>query len=599
MDNVYAQLSGFSLAATGIEIVDGSGRTLEGTTDNNVLNFTGVTLINVPLVDGGDGNDSIIGSAGGDTIAGGYGNDTLIGGAGDDFIYAGYGDDSFAGGDGVDTIDFRYNSSPMTFNMTAGTALFSDGSVEAMAGFENLYGGDGNDSITGTGGANRLWGEGGDDTILGGAGNDTISGGAGADSLNGQGGIDTIDYAYATGALAINLVTQTATSSGGGSEVFASFENAIGGQGDDSILGTGAANTLDGQGGNDTINAGGGDDTVAGGFGNDSLIGGAGVNTLDYSYSSAAGSINLATATADFANDDDTFTGFVNAIGSTGANTITGSGGANLIDGIAGYDSLLGGGGADTLLGGDGADTLNGQAGVDRLEGGAGDDLYLFDGSADQFVELAGQGTDRVSSALTYTLVAGSNIENLSLTGTAAINGTGNELGNVIAGNGSANVLSGLAGADTLNGGGGSDSLNGGADSDRLIGGVGNDTYDGGAGTDTIAYTASFFGSGDVTAGTVEVLSGGIGDRIDFAAIFEGQLLRGGVVLGTTGVDVAIGGGAFEAGISNVRFLAATDVLQIDLNNDGVFTAGSDFQLGMAGVNSVTYNAAGDYFQLA
>lgn len=97
---------------------------------------------------------------------------------------------------------------------------------------------------------------------------------------------------------------------------------------------------------------------------------------------------------------------------------------------------------------------------------------------------------------------------------------------------------------------------------------------DGGTGTDSIVYTATGFASGDVTAGTAEVLTGGAGDRLDFTA-------------------------AFEAGLSNVRFLAATDVLQIDLNNDGIFTAGSDFQLSMAGVSSVTYNAAGDYFQLA
>ena len=62
-------------------------------------------------------------------------------------------------------------------------------------------------------------------------------------------------------------------------------------------------------------------------------------------------------------------------------------------------------------------------------------------------------------------------IENLTLTGTAAINGTGNALDNVITGNDGNNVLTGLAGADTLFGAAGND---------KLIGGAGGDTLNGG-----------------------------------------------------------------------------------------------------------------------
>jgi Ca2+-binding RTX toxin-like protein len=74
--------------------------------------------------------------------------------------------------------------------------------------------------------------------------------------------------------------------------------------------------------------------------------------------------------------------------------------------------------------------------------------------------------TDTINSSITTT--AGTNIDNLTLTGAAAINGTGNALDNVITGNAAANTLSGLAGNDTLNGGAGAD---------NMIGGDGNDTY--------------------------------------------------------------------------------------------------------------------------
>ena len=121
------------------------------------------------------------------------------------------------------------------------------------------------------------------------------------------------------------------------------------------------------------------------------------------------------------------------------------------------------------------AETLVGTTGADRLVGLAGDDTYVVDNVGDVVVENANEGRDTVNASVSYTLVA--NVENLSLTGSAAINGTGNELSNTMWGNNAANVLDGGAGSDWLFGGAGNDTLRGGISSDYLYGDTGNDTY--------------------------------------------------------------------------------------------------------------------------
>jgi Ca2+-binding RTX toxin-like protein len=111
----------------------------------------------------------------------------------------------------------------------------------------------------------------------------------------------------------------------------------------------------------------------------------------------------------------------------------------------------------DNILTGDNDDILSGGKGVDTLIGSKGNDIYVVDSATDVITENVSEGTDTIKSSITFSLATLPNIENLTLTGIAAINGTGNAVNNVIIGNGANNILTGAAGKDTLTGGLGSD----------------------------------------------------------------------------------------------------------------------------------------------
>ncbi len=99
----------------------------------------------------------------------------------------------------------------------------------------------------------------------------------------------------------------------------------------------------------------------------------------------------------------------------------------------------------------------------------------MVDNAGDVASEAPDAGTDTVLAAVSYAL--GSNLENLTLTGAATINATGNTLANTLVGNNSNNVLDGGVGNDVLYGQNGVDTLIGGTGNDMLYGGSGADTY--------------------------------------------------------------------------------------------------------------------------
>lgn len=121
---------------------------------------------------------------------------------------------------------------------------------------------------------------------------------------------------------------------------------------------------------------------------------------------------------------------------------------------------------ASTTVGTSGNDTLTGTTGADAMAGGMGDDTYSVDNAGDTVTENADAGTDSVQASVTCILAA--NVENLTLIGSGAIDGTGNDAANALTGNDAANTLTGLAGNDTLSGGAGTDTLTGGADNDTF-----------------------------------------------------------------------------------------------------------------------------------
>lgn len=195
-------------------------------------------------------------------------------------------------------------------------------------------------------------------------------------------------------------------------------------------------------------------------LGNDTLTGSA-FNNDTVTYASATSSVTISLLTTTQQNTVgaglDTLIGVENLIGSAFNDNLTGNTTYNVLDGKGGNDTLRGWSGADTMI------------------GGLGNDIYFVENVKDVVTEKLYEGTDSVSSKITYTLPI--NVENLTLTGTLAINGSGNSQNNLITGNSAANQLNGNAGNDTINGGEGNDTLRGWSGADTMRGGSDNDTY--------------------------------------------------------------------------------------------------------------------------
>lgn len=377
--------------------------TLAANVENLIL--TGTSAINGA---GNASDNNLTGNSANNVLDGGVGADTLTGGAGNDTYVVDQAGDSIIelANAGTDTVN-----SSVTFTLGVNVENLNLVGVAAIDGRGNVL----NNVLIGNVGNNALNGGTGADTLIGGAGNDTYTVDNVLDSLveNADEGVDAVS-SWVSLTLSANVENLTL--------IGTSVINGTGNASDNNMTGNSANNVLNGGFGADILAGGAGNDTYVVDQVGDSIIeaANAGADTVNSSIGYILGS--------DLEN--------LTLIGTTAIEG-TGNDLANLINGNSGDNILDGGAGADTML------------------GGVGNDTYVVDSTADNVTEEASAGTDAVNSSIGYIL--GSNLENLTLTGTAAIEGTGNALANLINGNGGDNVLAGGVGADVLNGALGND----------------------------------------------------------------------------------------------------------------------------------------------
>lgn len=505
----------------------------------------------------------------------------------------------------INTTQTAYNASPYTaYNDTSGTKYrtSSFGTVIAFnTVIEDLIGSSSNDTIHGNDATNVLRGGSGDDTMTGAVGNDIVYGDSGNDSLIGvlgddilYGGLDNDIYLVDSSA---DIITEFLNEGRDTVMTYSNFtlgdnlENLTLSIGTTATSGTGNSlnNVITGNDVNNTLYGQGGNDILSGGFGNDILQGGDGNN---YLYGEFGDDFFIGGNQTDYID------------GGQGNDSIYAVGGDDILFGNSGIDKLHGGEGNDILDGGTendylfggsetvtlsntGNDDLNGGAGNDVMNGQDGNDSYTVDSTGDVIIEDSSTGgTDTVYSTINWTL--GTNLENLKLKGTGAINGEGNELNNVITGNDAANVLTGNYSNDTLYGGQGNDLMLGGDGRDAIYGGSspssistsGNDTLNGGTGADNMY-------GGD---GNDLYIVDDLGDFVDEDSI------TGGIDTVDSSVSFLMEGIVFDDGIENLNLTgsSAIDGTGNTLNNSINGNNANNLLEGRGGVDRISGNFGDD-----
>ncbi|ESQ88931.1 hypothetical protein ABAC460_14210 [Asticcacaulis sp. AC460] len=591
-----------------------------------VTNFVTESYINFENLYTGSGNDTLVGTVAGNIVDAGSGNDdidgnggadTIFGGAGNDFLhssangtanwYGGDGNDTVTGifsyssyidaGADVDTLDFAYITGgipPISFDLTLGT--YTDGSgTLTLLNFENYLGQGAAETIGGTDGANWIEGNGGNDYIMGIAGNDTINGGNGNDTINagelsngtdsvdggagndvitssgsgtytggtggdymyaglgpsetldGGSGTDTIDTTLWSGNYVLDMITGVTNYS---PESYINFENAVTGAGNDTVSGTNVANRIATGDGNDWLDGLGGLDTLVGGLGDDTYVVNAGADVVTEA-SGEGNDLVYSTATYSLAGTS------VEALALLGVANLSGTG-----NGLA-----------NTLYGNIGNNNLDGGAGNDTFYGGAGNDTYVVNAIGDTVVENAGEGIDVVEAGATYTLSA--EVENLTLTGTGNINGTGNALGNVITGNTGNNALAG---------------------------GLGDDTYYVQTGDSVVE--ANGEGTDTVNAAITWSLAGSYAENLNLTGVANINGTGNGlanIIVGNAGTNAIVGGAGHDvldggAGADTLTGNTGNDTYYVDDAGDSVIEANGEGTEDTI-YSSVTYSLSGRYIE--
>lgn len=594
------------------------------------------------VIAGSNGDDILFGWDGDDALSGLDGADRLEGGAGVDRLQGGPGNDTYVLHD-ADTVIEELGEGYDTLESWVTLVLPAHVEVARLQGDAalNASGNDAQNHLYGNAAANRLDGGAGADVLAGGAGDDVYVVDDISDYVSefAAGGSDSVETSL-TCTLAENVENLTLTGT--------AAINGTGNNLDNVLRGNGAANVLAGGLGNDTYYLGAGDAVVEGSN--------AGLDTVvaETSLTLADNVENLRLAEQAAA---------LLAGGNALANRLWGNSLDNTLNGAAGADVMEGGAGADVYVvdnvgdqvveqGAQGFDTvqssvthtlsanveqllltgkaaingsgnaqdntLTGNAAANVLRGGQGDDVYVV-GSKDAVIEAAGEGRDTVQSAVAWTL--GANLEDLILTGTARIAGTGNELDNRLQGNGAANVLKGGRGNDTYGVGSGdtvteyagdgidtvesaiawtlgshlenltltgSGAVNatGNALANRLRGNAGNNVLNGGAGNDTYLFgrggAADTLVDSDSSAGNADLLLLDAG--IDHDQLWFRQV--------GNGLEISVIGSADQVTVSNWYGGAGNHVEKIQVA-DGLYLLDSRVEQLVQAMASMTPPPAG------
>jgi Ca2+-binding RTX toxin-like protein len=519
-DVIAVQGQGGSLTAAGLsEVVTISGSeatdalVVAGGAGNDTLSAALLAAGNTTLtLDGGAGNDTIIGSQGADILLGGDGNDTVTGGRGNDTALLGNGNDTFIWnpGDGSDTVEGQAGTDTLVFNganinenmdisangqrvrlsRDVGNVVMDLNGVEhiqvnALGGTDTITVNDltGTDvtrvaldlsAPTGSG-----QGDGQPDTLI----------------VNGTAGDDQIKVASSGASVVVNGLAAQVTIAGAEGGKDSLVINGLAGNDtiNASALNAGQINlTINGGAGNDTITGSRGNDLVIGGTGNDVALLGAGDDTFVWNpgdgsdvVEGQAGTDTLLFNGSNVAENID-----ISANGSRARLTRDVGNVTMDLNGVE-HIEVNARGSADTVTVNDLTGTGVNQVAIDL---GAQPGSPGGDGAVDTIVLNATNGNDAITIVNNNGVVTVSGlpeavtISNFEANDRIVINGLGGDDAIVASGLGTAMqfAANGGDGDDVLIGSAGNDTLNGGNGDDVLIGGPGQDTLDGGPGNNIL-----------------------------------------------------------------------------------------------------------------
>jgi Ca2+-binding RTX toxin-like protein len=537
----------------------------------------------------------------------------VIGSTSADLFYAATGSDTFTGGGGADSLNFSTVAHDWTVHLDTGTATDNAGTPDTLAfsGF-NVF-------ALGNSLSDTIYGSTGPVTVTGSTAGDLFYASTGNDSFIGNGGADTLNYSQISGAVTLNLVTNSSVDNASDTVNFSGFSvYNLANTGNDTVIGGTVANSVAGGSGINYFYAS---------TGNDTFNGGSGVsNTISFANASSGMTINLASGTATgWATD--AISNFSKVIGTASADTFYAGAGSDTFTGGGGIDTLnfsgvahgwtvnIDGGTAtdnagtpDTLafsgfgiytLGNTVGDTIYGSTGVTTITGSTAGDLFYASTGHDSYIGGGGNDTlnySQIANAVRLHLDTSSSIDNSNDT----INFSGFTTYNLV------NI-----GNDTIYGGTAANNVTGGSGVNYFYVGTGNDTFNGGTGganTNTLSFANASSGM------TINMSSGtATGWGTDAISNFT-------KVIGTTsadtfyagaGSDTFTGGGGVDTlnflglGASNITLhldtLTMTDNTSDALSISGfsvymLNNSGADTVFGSAGADNVVGGSGIDYF---